>query len=269
MVKDFQNDEYIYKKYLPKFRLFNYKIFALIIVLAVAYQAYILTYDDTPGLDFPEYVFIFGAVICGILSVLVAMHYTFHETFRTSYIALGINFFLYAIGEITYVIHYHVFQIDAFPSMADVFFLSTLFFAFIHLFLNINYFKNKISNKLKIVLVTLGISILIPYAILSLDRIGVVNLDFFVGMLYALKYSVLVPLAILGMVVVRKTLFGHVWLLLVTGLFFFGLGEVWWIYLEFFEGFTYRHPVNTLWIFGFMVISFSLIEHLRVSLIKK
>lgn len=269
MVEDFQNDEHFYKKYAPNFKSFNYKIFALILVSAVGFQVYILTYDDTPGLDFPEYVFIFGSVICGILAVLVAVRYSFHDTFRTSYIALGINFFLYAIGEITYLVHYYVFQIDAFPSMSDVFFLSTFFFAFIHLFLNLNYFKNKIPNKLKIVLVTLGMSIMIPYAILSLDRIGVVNLDFFVGMLYALKYSILVPLAILGMFVARKTLFGHVWLLLVTGMFFFGLGEIWWIYLEFFEGFTYRHPVNTLWVFGFMVISFSLIEHLRISLIKK
>jgi len=269
MTKDFQKDEETYKKNTAKFKLFNYKIFILIICLAILYQAYLLTYEETPNLDVPEYFYLIWAMFCGIMSVVVGIKFNFHETFRTSYIALGISFFLLAFGEIIYILYSHILKIDPFPSMADVFFLASSLFAFIHLIMNINYFKNKISKKTKIILPIMGASILIAHATFSLNQIGEANLDFFVGLLYATNYSILLPLAILGIIVSWKTEFAATWLLLVIGIFFSAIAFQWWIFLEFFEEFTYRHPVNTLWIFGFMVIIFALVEHLRVLSKKK
>jgi len=204
------------------------------------------------------------AILCGVMSVIVGRKFNFHETFRTSYIALGISFFLLAFGEIIYIFYSHILKIDPFPSMADVFFLGSSLFAFIHLIMNINYFKKKISKKTKIILPIMGASIIITYAVISLNQIGEANLDFFVGLLYAVNYSILLPLAILGIIVSRKTVLGATWLLLVIGIFFSSIAFEWWIFLEFFEEFSYSHPVNTLWIFGFMVITFALVKHLSV-----
>lgn len=243
----------------------NYKIFALIIGLAILYQAYLSTYEETPNLDLPQYFYLMCAILCGVMSVIVGRKFNFHETFRTSYIALGISFFLLAFGEIIYIFYSHILKIDAFPSMADVFFLASSLFAFVHLIMNINYFKNKISKKTKIILPIMGVSIIITYAVISLNQIGEANLDFFVGLLYAVNYSILLPLAILGIIVSRKTELAATWLLLVIGIFFSSIAFEWWIFLEFFEEFSYSHPVNTLWIFGFMVITFALVKHLRVS----
>ena len=243
----------------------NYKIFALLIGLSLAYQGYISIYDDTPGLDFPEFSYIIGATICGIVAIVVGRKYRSNETFRTSYISLGIYFFLLAFGEIIYIAYYHVLKIDAYPSMADVFYLTASLFAFIHLIININYFKKKISNKTKVILPVIGIIILLTYAVFSFNQIGEANLDFFTGLLYASTYSILFPLAVLGIIVSRKTPLAATWLLLVIGIFLLGLGQVWWIFLEFFEGFSYRHPVTALWLLGFMVMAFALIEHLRVG----
>ena len=269
MKKDFQTDEEIYKKNTAKFKLFNYKIIALIIGLAIIYQVYITTYNDTPLLDFPEFSYVISATICGIVAIIVGKKYYFHETFRTSYIALGIYFFLLVFGEIIYIIYYYILEIDAYPSMADVFYLAASLFAFIHLIININYFKNKISNKTKVFLPVIGTIIFLTYAIFSFNQIGEVNLDYFIGLLYATTYSILFPLAVLGIIVSQKTPLAATWLLLVTGIFLLGLGQVWWIFLEFFEGFSYSHPVNTLWLLGFMVMTFALIEHLRVFSKKK
>ena len=72
-----------------------------------------------------------------------------------------------------------------------------------------------------------------------------------------------------GIIVSRKTLLGSTWLFLVVGIFCLGIGKIWWIYLEFFEGFTYAHPVNSVWLLGYMVITFALIEHLRIRQKKK
>jgi len=267
--KDYPTDEEIYTKNTIKFKLFNYKIFVVIIGLAIIYQAYITIYNDTPSLDFPEFSYIISATICGIIAITVGTKYHFHETFRTSYIALGIYFFLLVFGEIIYIIYYHVLEIDAYPSMADVFYLTASLFAFIHLIININYFKKKISTKSKIILPVTGFVIFLTYAIFSFNQIGDVNLEYFIGLLYATTYSILFTLAILGILVSRKTPLASTWLLLVIGIFLLGLGQVWWIFLEFFEGFSYSHPVNTLWLLGFMIMSFALIEHLRIFSKKK
>ncbi len=269
MDKDHQTDEEIYKKNTAKFKLFNYKIFVVILGLAIIYQAYITTYNDTSSLDFPEFSYVISAAICGIIAIAVGIKYNFHETFRTSYIALGIYFFLLVLGEIIYIIYYHVLEIDAYPSMADVFYLTASLFAFIHLIININYFKNKISNKIKVFLSVTGFIIFLTYATFSFNQIGDINLEYFIGLLYAITYSILFPLAILGIIVSRKTQLASTWLLLVVGIFLLGLGQIWWIFLEFFEGFSYNHPVNTLWLLGFMIMTFALIEHLRIFSKKK
>jgi len=247
----------------------NLIVFPILIGLAIIYQAYITTYDDTPALDFPEFSYIIGATISGIVAMIVGAKYRTHETFRTSYIALGIYFFLLVFGEIVYIIYYHVLEIDAYPSMADVFYLSASIFAFVHLVININYFKKKISNKTKVILPVTGIIIFLTYVSFSFSQIGEFNHIFFMGLLYASTYSILFPLAILGIIVSRKTPLAYTWLLLVIGIFLLGLGQVWWIFLEFFEGFSYRHPVTALWLLGFMIMTYALIRHLMVFSEKK
>jgi len=139
------------------------------------------------------------------MSTIVGIHHRNHDTFRTSYIALGIYFFLLAFGEIIYIVYFYVLEIDAFPSMVGVFFISSSLFAFVHLSMNINYFKKKISKKTKIILPIMGVTILLSYAALSLNQIGEANLDFFVELLCAINYSILLPSAILGIIVSRKT----------------------------------------------------------------
>ncbi len=247
----------------------NFIILPTLVGLAIIYYAYITIYDDTPALDFPEFSYIIGATISGIIASIVGWKYRTHETFRTSYFALGIYFFLLAIGEIVYIIYYHVLEINAYPSMADVFYLSAIIFAFIHLVLNINYFKKKISNKIKVILPITGLIIFLVYASFSFNQIGEFNLIFFMGLLYASTYSILFPLAILGIIVSRKTPLASTWLVLVIGIFLLGIGQVWWIFLEFFGGFSYRHPVTALWLLGFMVMTYALIKHIMVLSEKK
>ena len=257
------DDEIKSVKISNKFKYFNFIIFGLIIIIAALYCVYISSYEDTPALDFPEYSYVISSLTCGIIALIVGIRFRFHDTFRTSYIALGISFLLLSIGEVTYIAYYYFLEIDAFPSMADVFFLSSAIFAFIHLIMNINYFKTKISSKTKIILPIIGISIITIFSLFSFHSKGEVNLEFIVGILYANNYSILIPLLILGMIVSQKSKLGSTWLLLVIGMFFLGIGKIWWIHLEFFEGFTYGHPVNAIWLFGYMTIAFGLIMHIQ------
>ena len=159
------DDEIKSVKISNKFKYFNFIIFGLIIIIAALYCVYISSYEDTPALDFPEYSYVISSLTCGIIALIVGIRFRFHETFRTSYIALGISFLLLSIGEVTYIAYYYFLEIDAFPSMADVFFLSSAIFAFIHLIMNINYFKTKISRKIKIILPIIGISIITIFSL--------------------------------------------------------------------------------------------------------
>lgn len=264
MTKDYLDDEKIFKKESSNFKLVYFIYISISIILTVTYYIFLQTFENTPDLDFHEYYYLFGTTVCGILSFIVAIKFRSHETFRTSYIALGIYFMLNAFGELIYINYFHILKIDSFPTMADVFFLSASIFAFIHIMMNINYFKKKISNKIKIVLPIFGILIILSYSLLSFNKLGEFNLNFFVGLLYSVNYSILLPLTILGMLVARKTILGATWVLLVTGILISSIAFEWWIFLEFFGKFSYKHPLNMLWLFSFIVISFALIEHLRV-----
>lgn len=270
MDNHFQKDEDDYKKISGNYLKFNYKIFTLIIGLAIAYVIYIQYYEETDYLQLPGLSFVLGAFVCGVMSLIVGRKFKEHLVFRTSYIALGFSFLLLVVGQITYLYYLQVLEIDAYPSMADIFFLTYAPFACIHLVMNINYFKTKISTKLKILLLILGSSIVTLHTIIALDHnMDESSIDFIIATLYAIEYAILFPLAILGIIVARKTALGVAWLLLVIGLFVLGFADLWYTFVEFYQAFDFRHPINTVWLLAYMIITFALVKHLGAYSKKK
>jgi hypothetical protein len=217
-----------------------------------------------------DVLFLVGELVCGILSIAVVRSLGFisderpknhpSKVFGKGFLALGIAFFMYFLGELTFILNEVVLKIDPYPSYSDVFYFAFFPFAFYHVYVNLKFFG--VSHK-KTVLITI-ITILfftVIYSVLSDEK----NFDFWYGLINVIGSSTILGLGFSALSVFRNSLLGKIWVILVMGIIMKTIGDVWYSYLEIFDQYTAVHPVNLFWISAWIVIGFSLIRHSRLD----
>jgi hypothetical protein len=220
-----------------------------------------------PKTDETEYVILLVSIInplaASIASFLVARNYGWSVIFGKSYALLGSGLFALFLGEITWSYFTVVLQIEPFPSIADVFFYAFYPLSIIHIILNIRFFKTKIPLIDKFWIFAIPTSIALIYSLLALDD-GEANFDFYYGIIFVLSTSVLLSLALLGVVVFRGGVLGIVWILLLIGILLTTIGDVWYFYLEILDEYGLGHPVELLWYTGYWTIFYALYKHRKI-----
>jgi len=245
----------------------DFRILFLIVALALAYQLYLSYgyYEEYAFLD----AFLIGSILTGIVAITVGKKFWYHDIFRTSYIALGISFFMLFIGDATYIYYEVALGVDPYPSVADTFYLAFPLFAVIHLSLNIKHFSQGFSKKSKILIGLLGVGLVSAYTLIAYMMIQETNFDFYFGLLYVITSAIMLCLAVGGVMVFRHSNLAMVWMLIATGIIIYTISDTWYYILELFEGFDLTHPTNTLWLLSFMTITYGLILHHKTSTLAK
>ena len=243
----------------------DYKVLVLIFGLAVAFQ--IFNSRDAMYVEFNIFMALqtSGLIACFVTSFLVARRYWGSEIFGRAYIALTIGFVLYFLGDIIKYYYDYVLRVQSYPSIADVFYLAVYPFVIYHLVKNIIYFKGKgnITALTKSWLVAIPIAIVLIYSYFTYATIGEFNFDYYYGLIFVSLVSVSLSHAVLGAQVFRHSVLAATWSLLAIGIFLNTLGHVWFHYLQIFNQYNHTHPVGTLWITGYMLITYALYKHLK------
>jgi len=236
-----------------------------LVVLTIILYVYSLNSVDNPdAFEITDILYAFGALVCGIYSIIVSLKYRGSEILGKTYFALGLGFLMLFVGDLTLNYYEIVLEIDPYPSLADVFYLAYMPLAIFYLVVNIRHFKKKIDNVTILGLSVLSVSIILLYSALSFEEMDEFNFDFYFGLLYVIPSSVMLSLSILGALVFRSSILGIPWLLIATGITIFTIADVWYYYLELFEIYDGTHPVNSLWTFAFMVIVYALYKHKKI-----
>ena len=180
---------------------------------------------------------------------------------------MGLAFVSWFIGDLGYVYYDHILEIDPYPNPFDMGFIGSYVFAFLHLVLNICYFKSDWNFKMKSLIVIIPVVMVTVYSIVAYVEWGHYDelpFDLIYGNIFAVGSSLILAFAILGATVFRRSLLKGAWLLLVTGIFIWAFADIWYAYLEIFEAFDNTHPTNTLWIAALMIIMYALYKHRQV-----
>jgi len=207
---------------------------------------------------------VFFVSIVAILSFIVAKQ---NEVgiLAKAYFALGLGFLSYVMGEILYYSIEDLFGLEAYPSIADIFFFATYPLFLIHLILNIKYFGSGYTKLQKLWIPSIPIFALMVYVILS---IGVpdaeLNFDFYYGLIFVAVSSTTLSFSILGALTFRQGALGVVWLLLVMGLIINAAGDIWYYHLEIFGQYYDAHPLTSAWFVANLFIIYALYKHLKI-----
>ena len=243
----------------------NYKVLLLIAGLAVIYQTFNYILPEKEGELSPiDYVLTITVVICAIASFIVAKRYGRSAVFGEAYLALGIGFTAYAIGEIIWNFQTTVLKIDPYPSIADIFFFAQYPFIIFHLIRNIKYFKRKITRRTIIWLAAIPIALVLLYSYFTFQQDGYSLFDYYYGLPFVAASATSLSFAILGTQVFRQSALATVWSLLAVGIFLNTFGDINYYYLEIFGLYTRTHFVNVLWFVAPLIITYSLYRHYKI-----
>lgn len=214
--------------------------------------------------------FLIGEIACGILSIVVvrSLGFSFGKkpknqpsiVFGNGFLALGIAFFMYFLGELTFILNEVVLKIDPYPSYSDIFYFAFFPFAFYHVYVNLKFFG--VSHRKTILMTIITVSFFTAiYFVLSDEK----NFDFWYGLINVVGSSTVLGLGFSALSVFRNSVLGKIWVILVMGIILKTIGDVWYSYLEIFDQYTAVHPVNLFWISAWIVMGFSLIRHSRLD----
>ena len=248
----------------PK-RGFNYKIILLIVALAAIYQTFNYLLPENEGeLSLIDYVSTISVAICSVASFIVSSRYGRSAVFGQAYLALGIGFAAYTIGEIIYNFQTTVLRIDAYPSIADIFFFAQYPFIIFHLIRNIKFFKRKITAVTKIWLAAIPVALVLLYSYFTFNQVGYSLFDYYYGLPFVAASATTLSFAVLGIQVFRQSLLASVWSLLAVGIFLNTFGDINYYHLEIFGLYTRTHFVNVLWFVAPLIITYSLYRHYKI-----
>ena len=223
----------------------NFKILIGILVGVILFQLYLNSLESEEQTEISIIaVSLISQILTGIVALIVARKYKGTRVFGRAYLSLATAFFSVAIGEIVYNVYLFVFDIDPFPSIADVFFFLLYPFVLLHLLINIKFFKVKTSVKSIFWIAALTLAIILSYVYFAHDAIGSFDIDFFYGLIFISGASVITSVGFYGAITVRKIPLGKSWILLVGGILLGTIGDIWYQYLEILGAYDTDHIVN-------------------------
>lgn len=205
---------------------------------------------------------ILNPLIVTSIGFFVAMKYRGTQVFGKSLIYLSFGFLSVFLAEVTYSIYDIIFDIDPYPSIADIFFFMLYPLLIAYLVINIKFFTKKINNYAKIWIIAMPIAVLAGYSTLSIsEEIDILGFDFWYGIIFVYIVSQTLSIAVVGAAILKQGIIGKAWLLLAIGILLLMIGDVWYYNLELFEGYDLTHPVNLFWYGGYWIIVYGLYKH--------
>jgi len=246
---------------------FDFRAFIGIIALVISFHIIINYFISPENTDTVVSIFSFlNPLIVTIIGFSVVIKYKGSLVFGKSYLALSFGFLSIFLAEITYMIYDIIYNIEPYPSIADVFFFMLYPCLLIYLFLNIRFFSPKISNRAKIWIIVMPLAVLLGYSILSTTEgeISIFEFDFYYGIIFVYAVTLTLSVAVIGAFIFKEGAIGKAWMLFVTGILLLTIGDVWYYNLELFGEYDLLHPVNLFWYAGYWVTIYALIKQKKI-----
>ena len=241
------------------------RILLVIFGIVVAFQIYLYAAFPNPD-DASQFVDVVSVILPSISAIaawFVAKKYWGSQVFGKAYLALAIGFTMNCLGEIVYGI-YDTLGYNTSFGVDDILFYAFYPLIMVHLVLNVRFFKPKIGILTKIWVVAIPVIITIIYSIVSLQKQGEANFDFYTGLIYVVLGSTILSGTMLGARVFRQGALGISWFVLLIGVALLTFADVWYSYLDTFNQYTLTHPMNLFWYGGYMVVAYALYKHQKI-----
>ena len=243
-------------------------IFLMLILvgLTLIYQLR-LVFDDSQfmWISVTAYSVIPGILV--VLSIILTVKLHRQKHFQSKaflFFALGISFRF--IAEQIWQIYDHVYDVNPFPSIADIFYVGMYPFFIAFLFISLAPVRKSISKKIWLFSIVLSAIFLIPSILASIGNLeGESSISTAIALAYPIMSAIQLTPAIVGIMFLAKGGANFSWMLLLFGFLFIGISDTFFLFTEIDGSYYDGHPVDLMFLYAFVLLIFSLKSRLDLT----
>lgn len=174
------------------------------------------------------------------------------------------------IADQIWYLYDYVYDIDPFPSEADIFYIAAYPFFVVFLLISLKSIRKSITKKIWFFSLVLSFTFLIPSLLACFNAVSETEggLDI-ISKSIALSYPILssfqlVP-AIIGIMFLAKKGVSYSWMLLLFGFLIYGISDTFYLFSTLDGSYYDGHPVDLMYLYSFLLLIFSLHSRLKLA----
>ena len=211
------------------------------------------------SVSLPVYTIIPGTLVILSLWAIARSQLILHLP-RKSLIFLAGSFIGWFLAEQTWNLYEHVFMIDPYPSLADIFYISAPVCMFIALFLFLKSTKKKISKKNILFAISISSVIVVPTLAATLEGgLGEHPAENLIAIAYPISDGVLLVPAIITITFLLSSKVNFFWIMILAGIIIMFAADTIFLFLVIGDEYVDGHPVDILWVTSYTIWSFMMV----------
>jgi signal transduction histidine kinase len=238
----------------------------ILIGLTLIYQLR-LFFDDSQfmWISVTAYSVIPGILVGLSIILTIKLHRQKHfQSKAFLFFTLGISFRF--IAEQIWQVYDHVYDVNPFPSIADIFYVGMYPFFIAFLFISLIPVRKSISKKIWLFSTTLSVIFLIPSILTSIENLeGESSFSTAILLAYPIMSAIQLIPAIVGMMFLAKKGANFSWALLLFGFLLIGVSDTFFLFTEIDGSYYDGHPVDLMFLYAFILLIFSLKSRLDLT----
>lgn len=250
----------------------NHIIFLVSVLLGIT-----LLYQVRPFLEDSQFILISiptYAIIVGILllfSLLLTIKLYKQNHFQSKAFMLftiGVSFWF--VADQIWVIYENIYDVDPFPSIADVFYIGAYPFFVVFLLLSLKPIKKLITKKIWLFAFLLSLSLVIPSVVVcfnSLDEeeggLDVVSKSILLS--YPIMSGFQLAPAIVGILFMVKKGVSYSWMLMLFAFLIYSISDTFYLFSSLDNTYHDGHPVDLMYLYSYILLIFSIHNRIKIS----
>ena len=248
-----------------------------ILFLTVFLVAITLVYQLRPFLDtsqflwisFPANEIILGTLV--VFSVILTSKLYKQKHYQSKaflFFTLGVSCWFIA-DQIWYLYDY-IYNVDPFPSEADIFYIVAYPFFVVFLFISLKSIRKSITKKIWLFSFVLSFAFLIPsilacFTALEETEGGLDIISKSIALSYPILSSFQLIPAVIGIMFLAKKGASYSWMLLLFGFLIYSISDTFYLFSTLDGSYYDGHPVDLLYLYSYLLLIFSLYSRLKLA----
>ena len=248
-----------------------------IIFLIVFLVAITLVYQIRPFLDasqflwisFPANEIILGTLV--VFSVILTIKLYKQKHYQSkAFLFFTIGVSCWFIADQIWYLYDYIYNVDPFPSEADIFYIAAYPFFVIFLFISLKSIRKSITKKTWLFSFVLSFTFLIPSLLACFNAVeetegGLDIISKSIALSYPILSSFQLAPAVIGIMFLAKKGVSYSWMLLLFGFLIYSVSDTFYLFSTLDGSYYDGHPVDLMYLYSFLLLIFSLHSRLKLA----
>ncbi len=247
-----------------------------VLFLIISLVTITLVYQLRPFLDdlqfhwisVPAYVILPGILI--VFSIILTIKLYKKKHFQSkAFLLFTIGVLCWFIAEQIWAI-YDIYDVDSFPSEADIFYIAAYPFFIVFLLISLKPIRKLITKKIWLFSFVLSFTFLIPSLLACFNALeetegGLDIISKSIALSYPILSSFQLAPAIIGIMFLAKKGANYSWMLLLFGFLIYSISDTFYLFSTLNGSYYDGHPVDLMYLYSFLLLIFSLHSRLKLT----